>query len=152
MVYLAQIQDNSHVLELWFWKWNITKEIIGSHAKNIHISALEIDKNAYESVSHITQSHNNISLYHSGAENIVSLLGKESVDVIISSLPLGSLSQDQNDTILDAMHQVLKSGGKYIQYQYWPKNKDDVEKRFAFDHIYYDVRNVPPVFIYVTHK
>ncbi len=152
MVSLAEIKDGYHVLELWFWKWNITRKIISNTVHEIRISALEINKDAYEEVLGTVKEADNITLYNTGAENIVSLFGKESIDVIISSLPLGSLSHEQNTEILAAIHTVLKPGSKYIQYQYWQKNKEDIRNTFHFDHTYYDIRNIPPVFIYVTHK
>jgi phospholipid N-methyltransferase len=46
----------------------------------------------------------------------------------------------------------LKTGGSYIQYQYWMANKHDVKRHFHIQKIWFEPRNLSPAFIYISQK
>jgi phospholipid N-methyltransferase len=77
---------------------------------------------------------------------------KESVDVIFSCLPLGSFDPALTSEILRKAQYVLKSGGYFIQFQYFLQNKKDVEKYFEIQKIKWEIRNIPPAFVYIAEK
>jgi phospholipid N-methyltransferase len=86
------------------------------------------------------------------AESCLETFAPGVLDVIISTLPLGSMSPHHAREILASASKALKKWGIYIQYQYFATNKDDIEE--YFDDISHDWEaiNFPPAFIYVCRK
>jgi len=150
LVSLADISDASVILELGAGEWQVTEYILSEKPKNSRLVVIENDHNKFLELSR--KFWDQCEVYEMSAAHIDNVLEKNSVDVIISTLPLGSISHPGVGHILSAAEQVLKKGWKFIQYQYVMANKKDVKKYFHIDHIYWEPRNIGPTFIYEAHK
>ncbi len=143
-------QKNLTILELWAWYGNTTQEIL-RHKKNI--SSLTLVEYRKECIEHLNAlSGSNTQVIHGDARDISQFLEKESVDIVISTLPLWSLNRRVVDEILSEVQSVLKKWGTFIQYQYWMANKKDIKKYFLLKKIKLELRNFTPAWIYVTEK
>lgn len=141
---------NIKVLELWAGYGIVTKEII-RHRSNIDsFTIIEFEKEYIDSLESITQGKG--ELIHGDARKIDEYISAGSIDIVISTLPLGSLDKEMVEEILVQIQKVLKEWGTYIQYQYWMANKKDVKRHFHLEKIKFEPRNFTPAFIYVTKK
>ncbi len=152
LVRYAQI-DNAkplRILELWSGYGNVTREIMKHLSQNDSLTAIECDINRIHALEQI--EHPNIRIIHGDAKNIHEYCENGSIDIVISTLPLGSFDSAEVETILKEVQLALKKWGTYIQYQYWMANRKDVKRYFHMDAIKLEPLNFTPAFIYVTHK
>lgn len=80
-------------------------------------------------------------------------LGISNCNHIISSLPLTIIPEEVSNVILEKSHQVLKTNGTFIQYQYSLTYYKKLKKVF-FNGISLDFEpfNIPPAFVYRCKK
>ncbi|NRH20468.1 methyltransferase [Candidatus Gracilibacteria bacterium] len=150
LVSLADISDAHIIVELGAGEGQVTGHILEKKSKNTRLIVIENDHNKFLELSQ--KYGEQCEIHEISAAHIDSIVDKNSVDVIISTLPLGSISHPGVGHILAAAEGILKKGGKFIQYQYVMANKKDVKKYFHIDHIYWEPRNIGPTFIYEAHK
>jgi len=79
-------------------------------------------------------------------------LNIESVDHVVSSLPLALIDSKIVDIILRSVGKNLKTGGHFQQYQYSLKNYADMKPMFSDVKLRFTLRNVPPAFVYECIK
>ena len=144
-------KSNIKILELGAGYGNVTKEILKHLGTDAVVIAIENDEERIAYLEHIT-TDTTIEIIHADAQDLDQHVTAGSIDVVISTLPLGSLEQAVTEDILKKISLALKHGGKYIQYQYWMANKKDVKKVFHMEGIRFEPRNFSPAFIYVTEK
>lgn len=144
------------------WKWGIkifelgsgngivTKEIITALGKDAYFYALECEDKYIESLRKF--SNGRFEIIHDSASELGKYAEDETVDVIISTLPLWSLPHELVEKILIAAKKALRPWGRFIQYQYWMVNRKDVARHFHFESIRFEPRNFTPACIYITKK
>jgi len=76
----------------------------------------------------------------------------EKVDYIVSGLPLAIFKKELVDEILTMSHDLLRKGGKYIQFQYSTTSKAVLKKHFGNLKLNFTPLNIPPAFIYACEK
>jgi len=87
---------------------------------------------------------------------VIKLLSEpEQYDVIVSSLPLKNFENRRDCNaflyqVIRALRDGLKTGGLYLQYQYFLSNKGDIESIFGkhMDEIDFVPLNILPAFVY----
>ena len=84
----------------------VSKEIIKQLSPESSLMALECDIDRIHVLEQI--EHHDICIIHADAKNIADYCEKESIDIVISTLPLGSLERTEVDVILQKVHLVLK--------------------------------------------
>lgn len=139
-----------NVLELWAGYGIVTKEIVAYSSNISSLTIIEYEKDCIEPLETISKGKG--TLIHGDARKIDEYLKPESIDIVISTLPLGSLDSEMVEQILIQIQKVLKKWGTYIQYQYWMANKKDIKRHFHLKEIKFEPRNFTPAFIYVTQK
>ncbi len=152
LVRYAQIDSTKplKILELGAWYGNVTREIMKNLSQNASLIALECDINRIHALEQI--EHPNIRIIHGDAQNIHEYCENESIDIVISTLPLGSFDSAEVEGILKEVQLALKKWGTYIQYQYWMANRKDVKRYFHINAIKLEPRNFTPAFIYLSYK
>lgn len=78
--------------------------------------------------------------------------GHEAADYVLSGLPFSTLPPGVGPAIVAATHEVLRTDGAFLVYQFSPKVRDFVAEHFTrIDH---DMEwwNVPPAQLYWAHK
>ncbi len=147
---LADIGDARVIMELGAGDGRVTRRILAHKSPDTKLIIIEMDSRKVEILRR--EFSTQCEIYEMSAAHIDQIVGHDAIDVIISTLPLGSISPEGVDHILHAAQSVLRSGGRYIQYQYALQNLSDVRRYFSVDHIRFELRNFWPAFIYVTHK
>lgn len=150
LVTLADLSDAHIIVELGAGEWQVTGHILEKKAKDARFIVIENDHEKFLELS--WKYGEQCEVYEMSAAHIDTILDSGMADVIISTLPLGSISHPGVGHILEAAQWVLKKWWKFIQYQYVMANKKDVKKYFHIDHIYWEPRNIGPTFIYEAHK
>jgi len=132
----------------------ITKEILNRMHPDARLFCFEINAVFYNHLSNY--NHPQLIMVKTSAADIRKVIQKhgfEQVDYVVSSLPLAIMPSDVSLEILENTHDVLRSNGGFIQYQYSLQNKKDVKKVFG-QHvsIQFVTLNVPPAFVYFCKK
>lgn len=94
-------------------------------------------------------------LFGSQAENLLSIIKEKklsSIDCIICSLPFASLSCDLRNEILCNIKIALKDGGRFIAFQYSPQMYYKFSNSFKEVSLNFELRNIPPAFVYHCYK
>lgn len=139
------------ILEVWAGKWNVTQYLLKYKDPSTLLYSVELLQDSYKELSSLSGEN----FFHHCLDVLDiddSLIPWGKADVIVSTLPLWSLTPELRDSILRKLSELLKENWSYLQYQYWPKNLKDVKKLFSVQSVRYDIRNLPPVFIYTSTK
>lgn len=92
-----------------------------------------------------------LEVYNACASSIRSILDDlhiESVDYVVSSLPLAIMDNEVVKLVVETVRDNLRSGGRFLQYQYSLNNYDDIKPVFSESRVRFTLRNMPPAFIY----
>lgn len=94
-----------------------------------------------------------VTIIHDSAEFLEKYLGEnEKADCVISSLPLMVFPEKLRDSVTSAAYDILKSSGKYVQFQYSLQSKKMLEKKYQKVSIRFTIKNFPPAFVYTCTK
>lgn len=93
-----------------------------------------------------------LHILNEDAAGVSQKFGKESIDIIVSSLPLKNMPAEIKNPILAAAYQALKPGGVFIQYQYSLGDFSLVKSYFEQTRLDFTPFNIPPAFIYFSRK
>jgi phospholipid N-methyltransferase len=152
MVSCIDITDIKHIVELWGGSGIVTAQILNNIGKNVKLDVFEIDEDQVEKLRTRFQWFQNVMIHHLSAAHIDTIVESGSIDVVISTLPLWSISIEGVDHILRTILGTLRSRGQYIQYQYWMVNRKDVKKYFTIVSTLFEPRNIGPAWIYNARK
>ena len=83
---------------------------------------------------------------------ILKELSLDKADRIVSGLPLGDFNKELREKILTAISESLNNDGRYIQFQYFLTSLAHIRKMFHVRIAGYEIRNVPPAFVYECKK
>ncbi len=75
-------------------------------------------------------------------------LGLDSIDYIVSSLPLAIMNKLRVERILRESGRLLSPDGMFLQYQYSLSQLKTLERRFADVRVGFTLANIPPAFVY----
>lgn len=138
------------IVELGGGTGPMTRALISQKWQTTYLTVCELDKERYDGLKRLETE--TIKIVHLDAEKCLSTFAPLSVDLIISTLPLGSMSPTHAREILASAASVLSPGWQYIQYQYFATNKKDVEEFFVIEKVDWEAMNFPPAFIYICKK
>lgn len=132
----------------------ITTEILKRMHPDARLICFEINDNFYKHLA--TIKHPQLSIVKTSAVSIKEVIQKqgfESVDCVISSLPLAIMPPGVSLDILENAYSVLCENGIYLQYQYSLQNKKDLKQVFGqYVKIKFVTLNIPPAFVYFCKK
>ena len=152
MVSFLDFQNAKHIVELGAGNGVVTAEIIKRKSENTKFDIFEIDEEQVQSLRERFGNMTWVTIYSTSAAHMDEMYVNGSIDAIISTLPLGSISAPWVDHILRSIFSSLKIEGQYIQYQYWMANRKDVKKYFTIDSTVLEPRNFGPAWIYRARK
>jgi len=150
IVSIADIQDARIIVELGAGGGQVTEYLLKQKSQTTRLIVIENDHNSYIKLQE--QYGKLCEIHEISAAHIGTIIERESVDIVISTLPLGSISHPWVWHILSAVELILQQWGKFIQFQYALQNLSDVKQYFTVDRIYFEIRNIWPAFIYRAHK
>jgi phospholipid N-methyltransferase len=150
MVNLAYLDEARVIIELGAGDGRVTRAILARMHPDARLIVLEMDPKKGKILQEEFSSQ--CEVHTMSAAHLDQIIGHGEVDVVISTLPLGSISLEGVHAILQSIQSALHSWGRYIQHQYVMPNLREVKQYFVMDHIKWEPRNFYPTYIYVTHK
>lgn len=147
------------ILEIGSGKGAFTKEIISGMTVNseLHVADIKSEYNPWIEKLIAANPEKNIKLYNCCVTEL--LKEAESYDVIVSSLPLKNFECRTTSNkflyqVIESFKHSLKTGGMYLQYQYFMSNKIDIERIFGktMDEVNFVPLNILPAFVYSMTK
>ena len=150
LINIADLGNAWVILELWAGKWQVTEHILANKSSDTRFLTVENDHQSFLALKE--KYGTQCEIHEMSAAHIDTILPNESVDIVISTLPLWSISPEWVDHILRAIHACLKPGWRYIQYQYWMYNRKDIKRYFTIERTFWEPRNIGPAFIYRACK
>lgn len=152
MVHSVDFSYDLHIVEFWPGDWVFTDELLKEITPNSKISIFEIDEWFCNLLKEKYKNEPRITIYEKSACSIKECFEKESIDYIISSLPLWFFDKNNVSDILEKSKYTLKKTWKFIQYQYFLQNKNQIKKYFPKINYKFTLLNIPPAFVYICHK
>lgn len=140
------------VVELGTGNGVITEAILHVLPAEAHLTAWEINPEFAEQTLQRIDGDPRCRLQTRSAEFLTEVHAPGSVDVVISSLPLSLLPEEVRERILHAIHEALRDGGLYIQYQYAPTRLMTISRLFRRVRLDHTLWNIPPAFVYTCTK
>jgi len=127
-----------------------TEKIMQRLQPDAHFVIIELNDVFYQNLkAKVTQE--NCHIIHGSASDlrkILSDLGFEKADCVVSSLPLSNFPKELRVDIMQAVLTCLNPIGTFIQFQYTLQSKKHFESIFTQVSIDYAAINFPPAFIY----
>ena len=130
-----------------------TKALLKNMNSDAKLVSYEINDNFYEKLTEIKDDK--LVLIKKSVTELKQYVKEnniEKVDYIVSGLPLAIFKKDLVDEILTMSHDLLRKGGKYIQFQYSTTSKSVLKKHFGNIKLNFTPLNIPPAFIYACEK
>ncbi len=139
-----------HVVEYGVGDGCITKEILKRMSPNSKLISFEINQEFCSKILNEIKDKR-FSLEQQSAEDIQEILKKhniEKVDAVISSLPLAMMPKTVVNNILSQSKQVLKTGSKFVQFQYSFLNYSNLKDTFSSISKRFTLLNLPPAIVF----
>lgn len=152
MIYPICFSKDIHIVEFWPWDWFFSDKLLKDISPNSKISIFEIDAWFCKLLKEKYKNESRITVYETSAASIKDFFKKDSIDYIISSLPLAFIPQNIVWEILEKSKYILKPEWKFIQYQYFLQNKKQMKHYFPHIDYKFTFLNFPPAFVYICHK
>lgn len=133
----------STVAELGAGDGVLTRRLLARLAPDARLDAWEIQPELAEKLRVLAEDDPRLQVFTRSAEQL-----DRHYDVIFSCLPLLSIPVIPRLRILHQIRKRLNPGGVFIQFQYSPLSEKLLSRYFYWTRVY-EVRNVPPAWIYV---
>lgn len=138
------------IVELGAGQGCITKALVDSLVKDTHLLAFELNEQFLNELSDL--ENEKVKIINGDALNLLTYVKRESVDVIISSLPLANFPPSLKKDILRQCYEALKPNGLFIQFQYSLIDFKLLKNLFSSVDRKFTPLNLPPAFIYICKK
>lgn len=143
-------ESAQHVVEFGSGTGVMTREIVQRLPFTARLDAFELNDTF---IGELQQIHDpRFFLHAASAWSILDFCPAQSVDVVVSGLPLSNFSESQTKELLVHIQRVLRPGGLYIQFQYFPIRYRLIKTFFPSTQVRCVFRNIPPACVYVAHQ
>lgn len=129
-----------------------TDELLKQISQNSHITIFKIDEWFCNFLKEKYKNESRVTIIDKSACHIKDFFEKDSIDYILSSLPLAFIDKNIVCDILWKSKFILKPEWKFIQYQYFLQNKNQIKHYFPKMDYKFTFLNFPPAFVYICHK
>ncbi|MEX0618176.1 MAG: hypothetical protein WDZ76_11365 [Pseudohongiellaceae bacterium] len=159
MIRRIDFHRDLRILEIGSGRGVFTKKLAAKMSAGSQLDVCEIKQVYNPYIEAIIRNHSDKKITLSN-DCITQLADStEKYDVILSSLPLKNFaSREDNNAflykVIRGFESNLKTGGIYLQYQYFRSNKADIENIFGkkMNDISFVFLNVLPAFVYSITK
>lgn len=154
MVAPIKMKKGIVIVELGAGTGSFTKVILSKLPKDGKLLAFEIEPNLARYLRDRFKDERVVIISDDAAKMHTHLrkYGVEKADHIISGIPLGSFDRNTRQRILEAVYNNLKDDGLYMQFQYLLASILHIKKIFNVKISAYEIRNMPPAFVYQCKK
>ncbi|MBW7867539.1 MAG: methyltransferase [Brumimicrobium sp.] len=131
-----------------------TRKVIENLKSDTAFFVFELHKPFFDLLQEEFSEFSNVHLINDSALNIGKYITEteDSVDVIISSLPLSNIDNHIANQILLISKQIIKPEGKFLQYQYSLNYRKRLKRIFKEVTTEFTLNNLPPAFVYSCTK
>jgi phospholipid N-methyltransferase len=142
-----------HIIELGAGSGALNLRL-AARCPEARILACEINPTlAHDNRCHLAEAglSRRVELFTGSAANLLSEVttgGVEKPDFIISGIPLGNLGRAKALALIDTIHQALRKGGLYIQFQHSLLDRKKIKMRFPSLRTVPVFLNFPPAVVY----
>ena len=134
------------VLELGPGDGCVTRAILERLHPDSQLVAFEINPAFIKLLGGIADGR--FSVLPVGAERLTDYFVEDSVDYVVSSLPLSMIPKEVKAEILGQAQRVLRPEGQFLQYQYALQDYSLLKDTFERVSVSFTLGNLPPAFIY----
>ncbi|MFA5771008.1 MAG: methyltransferase domain-containing protein [Patescibacteria group bacterium] len=126
----------------------ITKRILKYLPEDGKITAIEINKNFLEDLRKI----NDERLIVAGGDILDIIKTIKKADIVVSGIPFSHISKKNREKIVKQTANLLNKDGLFIVYQITPILLRILRKYFTKTELFFEPRNLPPLFIMISKK
>ncbi len=144
-------KETQTIIELGAGNGAVSKSLLQHLNQDAKLSCYEINP---EFIKLLKQNIDDprLTILERSALEISNDFAAESVDAIVSCLPLALFKDSMKQELMAAIEQALKPGGIFIQYQYSLNDRKFINQYFSRNKLKFVLRNAPPAFIYICQK
>lgn len=146
MTGIIDFHQTLNIVELGAGTGAMTKYILSVMNKQTSLTAFEINPVLFGKLNRLDDHR--LTKINKNVLQLPEYVYDQSVDYIISGLPLANIKVRQKINILDVCKRVLKPGGYYIQFQYSLNDISLLKRNFSSVKFGFTLLNMPPAFIY----
>jgi len=96
-----------------------------------------------------------VKVISDSAGHVLSEMGRRGLEkpaYVISGIPLGNLGREKVGRLLDAIHDTLREGGMFIQFQHSLLDRKKIQARFPNTRTVPVLLNFPPAVVYYAQR
>jgi phospholipid N-methyltransferase len=138
------------IVELGAGTGNVTRSILSSMNDQSDLAAFEINPVLFDKLDRLNDQR--LNKINADVNALSHYFCDQSVDYIISGLPLANMKIRQKVGILNACNRILRPGGYFIQFQYSLNDLGLLKKKFGTVNYGFTLFNIPPAFVYYAQK
>lgn len=124
----------------------VTQAILERMHPDAELIAFEINNKFIERLQEIDDPR--LKLIPHGAERLAEFVEPETIDYVVSSLPLSIIPKGIKAEIIQQSMEALKPAGHYLQFQYALQDYKLLKYYFNTVKVSFTAANLPPAFIY----
>ncbi|MEM6724666.1 MAG: rRNA adenine N-6-methyltransferase family protein [Bacteroidota bacterium] len=138
------------IVELGAGEGCITKHLLSHLREDAQLLCFEIDQQLCQQLRQLDDPR--LIIIQDSAEHLDRYLkhfGIDQVDYIVSGIPFIVLPNALGAKIIGKAKAALRPGGRFIQFHYSPMPKKRYQEWFDQVNVGFEVRNIPPAFVFV---
>lgn len=124
----------------------VTEAILQRLHPDSELIAFEINDKFIERLREIDDPR--LTILPHGAERLAEFVQAETIDYVVSSLPLSIIPKGVKAEIIQQSMEALKPAGHYLQFQYALQDYKLLKYYFNSVKVSFTAANLPPAFIY----
>jgi phospholipid N-methyltransferase len=126
----------------------VTRELLRRMRPDARLFSFELSQVFHEEISSIAACDPRLTAVHGCAMLAAQMFAAQSVDCVVSGLPMGNFGKCAKLGVLSTVHAVLKPGGHFSQFQYSLLDYRLMKRHFPAVRLGYTPLNFPPAFVY----
>ena len=134
------------VVELGPGEGCVTRALLEKLGPQSTLTAFEINQSFVKGLREVPDPR--LRVLSVGADRVAEHFAPESVDYVVSSLPLSMIDQTVKEEIIRQSQLVLRPGGRFLQYQYALQDYGLLKDSFSRVSVSFTWANLPPAFVY----
>lgn len=146
MTSVIDFKKTVHIVELGAGTGSITKHILSKMNSNSKLTSFEINTTLFNRLEALEDTR--LTKVNDDVLSISDYIPDQSVDYIISSLPLANIPKKQKMSLFKSCKRILNSNGYYIQFQYSLYDIGFLKRQFLSVNCGFTLLNFPPAFVY----
>jgi len=154
IVRCAELRDAITVIELGPGTGGTTRALLRAMGSDARLLVIEINECFARMIRHSVRDPR-LSVCRGNAARITEILEEHEFgapEVVLSGIPFSTMPEDKGIEILQAVHDVLTPGGRFVAYQVRDRVETLGRKVFGPARIQTELLNVPPMRVFCWDK